>query len=241
MDLDEELRGLYALALRMPRADRDELAFAAGGDRDRVADGLRRLAALGLVSEVDGRVEAVPPGAGLGRLLREGLSGASRRLAEVERLLAQLEPLDREHAAGQRSGGDAPAVRLVSGVDQAWEMPISVVLADPPMHSYCCQRDPRAFDTAVLPWIDELLQASRDGLVVMSLLVEAAVLDSPPAAASLARFVDAGMRVGSAPSCPAATTWWGRSTRPCRCAGATIWPRRRTSSTWSGRRCWWGR
>ncbi|MFG1950586.1 response regulator transcription factor [Micromonospora sp. NPDC048830] len=117
------------------------------------------------------------------------------RLAAIERLVGELEPLSREHAAGLRAGADAWAVRLVSGVDQAWDVPISVVRADPPMRSYCCQRDPRAFDTAVLPWIDDLLQASRDGLVVMSLLVEAAVLDSAPAAASLARFADAGMAV----------------------------------------------
>ncbi|MEU5723851.1 helix-turn-helix transcriptional regulator [Micromonospora sp. NPDC047738] len=194
MDLDEELRGLYALTLRMPGAGRDELAFALGGDQAQVADGLRRLAALGLVGEVDGRVEAVPPGAGLGRLLRDGLDGVSRRLADVERLVAELEPLSREYAAGQRVVADA-SVSLVSGVGEARDVPLAVALTNPPVRSYCCQKDPRSFDGAVVPWMEDLLHAARERLLVMSLLVEAEVLESPAASGTLTRFAAAGIEV----------------------------------------------
>lgn len=202
VSLDDDLRTLYALSLRMPGASRDELAFAAGGGSASFTDDLRRLAALGLVTENGDEVEAVAPVTGVGGLLREGLSELHRHLAAVEHLVEQLEPLAADHAAGQRANLGPPAVSRVSGIGEAWEVPLRVALANPPVVSLCCQKDPRSFDTSVLPWIDDLLTIAREGMLAMSLLVESAVLDSALATATLHRFAEAGIQIRVHPHLP---------------------------------------
>ncbi|WP_283138645.1 helix-turn-helix transcriptional regulator [Rhizohabitans arisaemae] len=186
---------LYTAALRLQRATPQELADAMDNPVTEIADELKPLLALGVIDESSGGYVARHPASALGRLVADRLDQIAAESRQIDDLLNSIDRLTRHYDAGRDYRSGNLVVEIARGVDHLLESVLGYAVQSPPLTLIAAVPDARTMTEVVGGYAGQWIEAQRDGLLRLRVIVPVETVPLPGVEGELTRLTSAGGQV----------------------------------------------